>query len=72
MLLLIFQTHNEKLENLTLKEENELIKEQNIKMKQALRAVQCPGYGGTCAVQISFEGRRLMLENQYLKQQVIT
>jgi hypothetical protein len=50
--------------------ENEILRDENNKLKQITRTMVCPSCTGEPQLQISQEIERLTVENQWLKQEV--
>jgi homeobox-leucine zipper protein len=67
------QAQHERHENAVLKAENEKLRLENNRYKEALSNATCPNCGGPAALgEMSFDEQHLRIENARLREEVIT
>ena len=65
------QTHHERHENTQLRTENEKLRADNMRYREALSNATCPNCGGPTAIgEMSFDEHHLRLENARLREEV--
>lgn len=71
MICLILQTQHERHENTQLRTENEKLRADNMRYREALSNASCPNCGGPTALgEMSFDEHHLRLENARLREEV--
>lgn len=71
MILLLLQAQHERCENTQLRNENEKLRAENIRYKEALSNAACPNCGGPAAIgEMSFDEHQLRIENARLRDEV--
>ena len=69
--MLVMQTQHERNENAILKAENEKLRAENSRYKEALTNATCPNCGGPAALgEMSFDEQHLRIENARLREEV--
>lgn len=70
--VLNMKAQHERHENAILKAQNEKLRAENIRYKEALSNTSCPNCGGPSALgEMSFDGQHLRLDNAHLREEVI-
>ncbi|XP_075112095.1 homeobox-leucine zipper protein PROTODERMAL FACTOR 2 [Nicotiana tabacum] len=65
------KAHHERHENTQLRNENEKLRAENIRYKEALSTATCPNCGGPAAVgEMSFDEQHLRIENARLREEI--
>lgn len=65
------QSQHERCENTQLRNENEKLRADNIRYKEALNSASCPNCGGPAAIgEMSFDEQHLRIENARLREEV--
>ena len=66
------QAQHERHENTQLRTENEKLRAENIRYKEALSNATCPNCGGPAAIgEMSFDEQHLRIENARLREVVV-
>lgn len=66
-----FQTQQERHENTALRTENDKLRADNMRFREALSNASCPNCGGPTAIgEMSFDEHHLRLENARLREEV--
>lgn len=66
-----WQTQHERHENTQLRNENEKLRADNMRYREALGSASCPNCGGPTAIgEMSFDEHHLRLENARLREEV--
>lgn len=67
----VLQTQHERHENTSLRNENEKLRADNMRYREALSNASCPNCGGPTAIgEMSFDEHHLRLENARLREEV--
>lgn len=65
------QSQHERCENTQLRNENEKLRADNVRYKEALANASCPSCGGPAAIgEMSFDEQHLRIENARLREEV--
>nr|XP_018628742.1 homeobox-leucine zipper protein MERISTEM L1-like isoform X3 [Nicotiana tomentosiformis] len=65
------KAHHERHENTQLRNENEKLRAENIRYKEALSTATCPNCGGPAAIgEMSFDEQHLRIENARLREEI--
>lgn len=68
----IFQTQHERNENSQLRTDNEKLRAENMRYKEALTNASCPNCGGPASLgEMSFDEHHLRIENARLREEVL-
>lgn len=71
LFVLVLQTQHERHENTNLRNENEKLRADNMRYREALSNASCPNCGGPTAIgEMSFDEHHLRLENARLREEV--
>lgn len=68
----MLQAQHERHENTALRNENEKLRAENARYKEALATAACPSCGGPAAIgEMSFDEQHLRIENARLRDEVL-
>ena len=68
----MLQTQHERHENTQLRTDNDKLRAENLRYREALNNASCPNCGGPTAIgEMSFDEHQLRLENARLREEVM-